>query len=132
MSDKIKTLPDLPRDIFIFIFIALISLSGFLTYRIAKGDSGQNTLPSIKITQATATVSNASSTSIASVEAGAKAGEANKEKGMYVGSRSGHSYYLPTCAGVKRIKDANKVWFATVEEATAKGYHSASNCKEMQ
>ena len=73
-------------------------------------------------------VSNASST----VSASAAAGESGKEKGLYVGSRSGHSYYLPTCAGVKRIKDANKVWFASVEEAAAKGYHPAAACKEMQ
>ncbi len=128
ISNGVKTLPDMPRDIFIFIFIGLISVSGFLAYHIAKGDSGQNKLPSIKITQATATVSNARSTP----NNPAGAGETTGEKAMYVGSRSGRSYYLPTCGGVKRIKDANKVWFASVEEAIAKGYHPAAACKEMQ
>ena len=123
MSDKIKSLPDLPRDIFIFIFVALISLSAFLVYRIALGDSGQS-VPHIKITQGTAAVANvilASSSPLTSTTVG-----------KYVGSRSGHSYYLPSCAGVKRIKEANKVWFSNVEEATAKGYHPAAACKEMQ
>ena len=127
MSDKIKTLPDLPRDIFLFIFVGLISLSCFLVYHIALGDSGQS-VPHIKITQGTAAVANASSTMDAQLVAGDKTGK----QGIYVGSRSGHSYYLPTCGGVKRIKEANKVWFASVEEAVAKGYHPAAACKEMQ
>lgn len=46
----------------------------------------------------------------------------------YVASKSGTKYYLPTCSGVGRIKEENKVWFATVEDAVAAGYTPASNC----
>lgn len=45
-----------------------------------------------------------------------------------VASKSGSKYYLTTCAGAKRIKDANKVFFATKEEAIAAGYEPAANC----
>jgi hypothetical protein len=48
--------------------------------------------------------------------------------GKYVASKSGTKYYLPTCSGAKRIKEANKVWFASVEEAQAAGLTPASNC----
>ena len=48
--------------------------------------------------------------------------------GQYVGSRNGTKYYLPWCAGVSRISDANKVWFASEEEARAAGYAPASGC----
>jgi hypothetical protein len=48
--------------------------------------------------------------------------------GPYVGSKSGTKYYLVTCAGAKRIKDANKVFFTTKDNATAAGYTPASNC----
>ena len=48
--------------------------------------------------------------------------------GPIVASKSGSKYYLTTCAGAKRIKDANKVFFATKEEAIAAGYEPAANC----
>ena len=46
----------------------------------------------------------------------------------YVASKSGTKYYLPSCSGVKRIKEENKVWFATVDDAKAAGLTPASNC----
>ncbi len=48
--------------------------------------------------------------------------------GLYVASKSGTKYYLPSCSGVSRIKDENKVWFATIGEAQAAGYTAAANC----
>lgn len=48
--------------------------------------------------------------------------------GQYVASKTGKSYHLPWCSGAKLIKDANKVWFSTKEEAEAKGYAPAGNC----
>ncbi|HEX5774802.1 MAG TPA: hypothetical protein VFY28_02485 [Candidatus Paceibacterota bacterium] len=46
----------------------------------------------------------------------------------YVASKNGARYYLPECSGVKRIKEENKVWFATKEIAGAEGYTPAANC----
>ncbi len=51
--------------------------------------------------------------------------------GKYVASKNGTKYYLATCSGAKRIKDENKVWFASVEDAKASGRTAASNCKGM-
>lgn len=51
------------------------------------------------------------------------------EGGRYVASRTGNSYYLPWCSGVKKIKEGNKVWFNSEEEALAAGYRAAANCK---
>lgn len=47
----------------------------------------------------------------------------------YVASKTGTKYHLPTCAGAKQIKEENKVWFSTKEEAEAAGYTPATNCK---
>ncbi len=52
-------------------------------------------------------------------------------KGLYVGSRKGTKYHLPTCPGAKHISDTNKVWFTSKQDATSKGYMPASNCKGM-
>lgn len=49
--------------------------------------------------------------------------------GTYVGSRNGSKYHLPWCSGAQRIKEDNKVWFATKEEAARFGYTPAKNCK---
>ncbi len=49
----------------------------------------------------------------------------------YVASKTGTKYHLPWCSGARRIKDENKVWFATKEEAEAAGYTPAANCKGL-
>jgi len=51
--------------------------------------------------------------------------------GKYVGSKTGTKYYLPWCGTAKRIKEENKVWFATKEEAAAAGYEPGKNCKGL-
>lgn len=56
-------------------------------------------------------------------------GESLPAGGQYVASKSGKAYYLPWCGGVSRIKEENKVWFQSKEEAEAKGYSPAKNCK---
>lgn len=58
-------------------------------------------------------------------------GQAVKATGTYVASKTGSKYYLPSCAGAKRIKDENKVWFATKTAAETAGYSTASNCKGL-
>jgi len=58
-------------------------------------------------------------------------GEPLPAGGQYVASRNGTAYYLPWCGGVSRINEENKVWFATKEEAEAKGYRPAKNCKGL-
>lgn len=50
-------------------------------------------------------------------------------KGMYVGSKNGTKYHLPWCSGAQRIKEENKIWFTSKEEAEQKGYTPAANCK---
>lgn len=49
-------------------------------------------------------------------------------QGIYVASKSGTRYYLPTCSGVSRIKEENKIWFQTKEQAEARGLLPAANC----
>lgn len=48
--------------------------------------------------------------------------------GQYVASKTGKSYHLPWCSGAKLIKEENKIWFNSKEEAEARGYAPAGNC----
>ena len=54
--------------------------------------------------------------------------EAPRELGVYVASKSGTRYYLPSCSGAGRIKEENKVWFQTTLDAEAAGYTPANAC----
>ena len=60
---------------------------------------------------------------VAAVGASVEVGERK-----YVASKSGSKYYLPSCSGVKNIKEENKVWFKSITEAEAAGYTPAANC----
>ncbi len=51
-----------------------------------------------------------------------------KASGTYLASKNGTKYYLPSCSSSKRIKEENKIWFDTKEEAEAAGYGPAANC----
>lgn len=49
----------------------------------------------------------------------------------FVGSKNSDKYHYPWCPGAQRIKEENKVWFATRAEAEAAGYIPAGNCKGL-
>lgn len=53
------------------------------------------------------------------------------QNGSFVASKNGTRYYFPWCSGVKQIKEENKVWFQTKEEAEKAGYTPAQNCKGL-
>ena len=49
----------------------------------------------------------------------------------FVASRNGERYYIPTCSGAQRIKEENKIWFASEEEARSAGYTPAAGCSGL-
>ncbi len=49
-----------------------------------------------------------------------------------VASRTGTKYHLPWCAGALAIKEENKLWFNTPEDAQRAGYTPAGNCKGIR
>lgn len=49
-----------------------------------------------------------------------------------VASKSGTKYHYLWCSGAKSIKEENKIYFKTVDEARLAGYEPASNCKGLQ
>ncbi len=51
---------------------------------------------------------------------------------LLVGSKNGSKYHYPWCSGAKRIKEENKIWFASAEEAKRAGYTPAVNCPGLE
>lgn len=52
-------------------------------------------------------------------------------QGKYVASKQGSKYHYPWCPGASTIKEENKIWFQTAEEARARGYRPAQNCPDL-
>ena len=50
----------------------------------------------------------------------------------FVAAKSGTRYYFPWCGGVSRIKEENKVWFVSEEEARKAGFVPAANCAGLK
>lgn len=48
---------------------------------------------------------------------------------QYVASKNGTKYHLLWCPGAKQIKEENKVYFESKDEAERAGYTPAANCK---
>jgi hypothetical protein len=53
-------------------------------------------------------------------------------KGIVLASKSGTKYYYPWCTGVSRIKEENKVWFLSIEDARSAGLTPASGCTGLR
>ena len=56
-------------------------------------------------------------------------GQADKR---VVASRSGSVYHYAWCPGASKIKEENKIWFPTVEDAKKSGLKLATNCPESR
>jgi len=48
--------------------------------------------------------------------------------GMFAASKNSNIYHKPDCQYAKRIKEENKIWFQSAEEAEKTGYKADKNC----
>lgn len=118
------------HDVLLVSAVALVGVAAFGLGRLSASD--RPTAVALCDTLPTHTTSTAD---LAAAAAPIAPSDTPKEQGTtsgaarYVASKNGTVYHLPWCTGAQRIKDANKVWFASKDEAEAAGYHPASNCK---
>lgn len=105
-----------PTDIFIVLIIILVGSAGFGLGRLSveRGD----------VTPVT--VVPGDSMSAGAIEA------FETPSGAVVASKAGTKYHFPWCPGAQQINEANKIAFASTEEARAKGYTPAANCKGLE
>lgn len=50
---------------------------------------------------------------------------------IFVASKNGKKYHYVWCESASGIKEENKIFFATKEEALTAGYEPAANCKGL-
>ncbi len=123
----IKVIPDLKLRLFVSLISIFFIISafciGFMIGRKVESDR------QIKITNAVP-FEGYSEKMLASIEMGKEALYAkNDSEKNFVASESGTVYYYKKCSGYKRIKEENRVWFNTKEDAEVAGYRIAKNCK---
>ena len=114
------------KDIILFIGIAFISLSSFAL--------GQLTAPRPEKTPIRFTeydVAKIFSASAGGAGDGSTSSPQGDEK-IFVASKSGKYYHYPWCSGATNIKEANKVWFSSGQQAKNAGYAPAPNCPGLE
>lgn len=112
-------------DLYVVLIIILVGIASFGLGKISSYE--KNKIP-ISIQKTQDILLSAVSTN----NSESKITETASNKGLIVASKSGTKYYYPWCSGVSRIKEENKVWFNTIEEARAKGLTPASNCTGLK
>lgn len=103
--------------------IILVALISFGLGRLSKIEEGR---VSIKIEQNKTASSTAQTTSVINSNTAQSADK------TFVASKNGTKYHYPWCAGAQSIKEENKIWFSTTEEAQKAGYSPASNCPGLK
>jgi hypothetical protein len=128
ITEKFKGFLNNPEYV-LTILIVCVSLSSFWLGRISAQEQAEN-VPKMQSATVVTGGSNTGSNDTRKAENGVT--ETKREtpaEGGYVASKSGTKYHLPWCGSAKQIKEENKIWFATKEEAEKAGYTPASNCK---
>ncbi len=123
MLEKLKRLAA-DDTIFTGTLLCVIAVTAFFLGRYSVPEGTAKT-PALAL-EAVAQLPIATTTAVASTTP--QPAPLTAETAKYVGSKSGTKYHLMTCAGAKRIKDENKVFFATAADAEAAGYSPAANC----
>ncbi len=119
--NKIKTVGDNLVEnsgVFTTIMVVLVAFSSFGLGRLSVTEENKIPISVINSNQASITQPNKELSS-----------STTQMIGKYVASVNSDKYHAPWCSGAQRIKESNKIWFETKEEAEASGRTPASNCK---
>jgi len=100
------------RDLLLILIVLFVGISAFGLGRLSSFEESR---PAIRMTQQ-------ASVGEVSVSVG----------GKLVASKKGSKYHFPWCSGAQSMKESNKTWFDSEEEARRAGYTPAKNCKGLQ
>lgn len=125
------------KDLLIILIIILVGVASFLLGRLSKeGQNDQfkviypngqaNVISGLNETQNGLNLQKNANLSQNTVLD--KNSDISIPKGNFFASKRGKKYYTLGCSAGKTIKDSNKVWFNTGEEAVLAGYELSSSC----
>lgn len=113
----------LSGDLYVMLVIIFIGLSSFGLGRLSALEEQREPVRIVK-------PSNSSVESLSQQAAGAGT-VPESATGSFVASKNSDKYHLPWCSGAERIKESNKIWFGSKEEAETAGYTPAANCEGL-
>ena len=118
-------------DLYIVLLILLVGTASFGLGKISAYEKNKTPI-AILNTKEALTASVLDSQTTAEDTATQSIQSTTQSSGEVVASKSGTKYYYPWCSGVSRIKEENKVWFKTIDEAKATGLTPATNCAGLK
>ena len=113
-------------DIYIIITIILVGMASFGLGKLSSYE--KNKVPISILKTQDAMFATVLATQEEKTNTPAQTGLSAQAGGEVVASKSGTKYYYPWCTGVSKIKEENKVWFKSIENAKLAGLTPASNC----
>ncbi|MFA6177541.1 MAG: hypothetical protein WC694_01445 [Candidatus Paceibacterota bacterium] len=113
------------KDILIVVIVILVGLGSFELGRLSK----ENTSKGIKIEYSDQNTSQASANAISTISDFQRPNSDNFSGKTFFASRKGSKYYSLGCSAGKTIKQENRVYFTTGEEAEVAGYALSSSCR---
>ena len=120
----------LQGDLYLIIIIVLVGAASFGLGRLSVIDEEREPV-TIESSRETTAVEQGAAV-LPAIQSRDSSASTEVAAGQYVASKNSDKYHFPWCSGAQRIKEENKVWFQSREEALAAGYTPASNCKGLQ
>ncbi len=109
--------------------ILIVILVGLASFGLGRMSTKENSSPGVKITYPAGPANAISALdSTSPYIKNEKTSQNTISSGNYFASIRGKKYYSLDCSGGGTIKDTNKVWFKTEEEAQKAGYEISSTC----
>ncbi len=113
--------------------VVLVAISAFSLGRLSALEDGRE---SVRVLSSGATSSHQTA-SVIGASNGSNLGQIDagapiNRDGSVIASKNGTKYHYPWCAGAKQISPKNLITFNSIEEARAKGYTPAANCKGLK
>ena len=123
-----RSLPSLSHDVFLGAIILLVAFGSFGLGRLSRIEGARTPIRIENAPKVTAETFTQKAT-IADTANTVPLVESNGSQ--LVGSKNGKKYYYVWCSGVSRIAEENRVYFASKEDAEARGYTPSSTCKGL-
>ncbi len=134
-TQKIKAFLDSPKghDLLIILIILATAMGSFMLGKITQKEASPvviKTDPSLILrTPEQAETAKSSGITAAVVNASQSSSAPDLgQKGEYVASSRGKKYYPVDCPAASSLKESNKIYFQSVEEAEGKGYTLSTSC----
>ena len=116
------------KDIIVVLIVIMVGLGSFELGRLSK----ENDLQGIKIEYSDPNLANGitqTSNAISSAKVASLASSSNSTEKSFFASSRGSKYYTISCSAGKTIKQENRIWFTTGEEAERAGYTLSNSCR---